>query len=549
MRFWNVFLLLLVSVSGRAAAVVLKTERSKNVLFLAVDDLRPQLDCTDMPGTIRPHMYTPNLCRLANESLVLLRSQVAMATCSPSRTAFLTGRHVGRTHVWDLYSYFRNVTEGNFTTIPQYFKERGYVTQGAGKIFHPGSASGGGSCSVCRGSDDATYSWSEPYFHGTNPIDENYEASWMAVDENQTGPLQDSQVRDFAVDWLRNRSDASRRPFFLAVGFHKPHLPFVFPSRFMNDHYPEDEIRIPPNNFAPYGMPDIAWQSYGETRSYDDIAKLNATGAVNTSLPNRTIRELRRAYYSAVSYTDDNVGAVLNALRDTGLESTTVVVFLGDHGWQLGEHGLWDKHTNFQLATHAPVFFKVPGLTSDGIRTFQVTETVDVFPSIVDFALNEVVPTCASSSLPLKTCTDGVSLRPLIARPDKPIRGTALSVYSRHVPSSSHRHGRSLSNMSPCLSGGNKGCALGYSILTYLDKHEVRYTEWVHFPGPSNRFRPVWTTNYGVEFYNHTESPSEDINRNAWLSSSVRSELSRRLRMRVDETSSYYADVSAVPTD
>lgn len=105
-----------------------------NVLLLSVDDLRPQLDCTDSPGTIRPEMKTPNLDAFSTESLVLLRSQVAMATCSPSRTAMLTGRHVGRTHVWDLYSYFRNVT-GNFTTIPQFFKERDYKTKGMGNLI------------------------------------------------------------------------------------------------------------------------------------------------------------------------------------------------------------------------------------------------------------------------------------------------------------------------------------------------------------------------------------------------------------------------------
>jgi hypothetical protein len=148
----------------------------KNVLLIAVDDLRPQFSCLDAPGTVRPNpegMVTPNVCALAADSLVAMRSQVAMSTCSPSRTAMMTGRHTSATHVWDLFSYFRNTT-GNFTTLPQYFKEKhGYKTYGMGKIYHPGTASGGpeakgraGACPLCRGEDDGPYSWSEPYFHG-----------------------------------------------------------------------------------------------------------------------------------------------------------------------------------------------------------------------------------------------------------------------------------------------------------------------------------------------------------------------------------------------
>ena len=211
---------------------------------------------------------------------------------------------------------------GNFTTIPQYFKEAGYLTAGMGKIFHQGAASGGKphgqySCPMCRGPDDADYSWSEPYFHGRPPIDSDNSHSWLAVPANFTAasPLEDEQVRDHAIATLRNISAArvagvaeggdaegKRRPFFVAVGFHKPHLPFVFPERFLQ-YYPEEDISLPPNAYAPDGMPKIAWQSYGETRSYADIAALNASGAPNTTLPDAVVRALRRAYYSAVSYT------------------------------------------------------------------------------------------------------------------------------------------------------------------------------------------------------------------------------------------------------
>lgn len=219
-----------------------------------------------------------------------------------------------------------------------------------GKIYHPGTASGGQSekiCSVCRGQDDGNYSWTEPYFHGVSPLDNDKSASWIAVPETTTRktPLLDTQIRNKAVETIRGfgqqqANGEDTKPFFLAVGFHKPHLPWVFPEKYL-EYYPV--VRLPDNNFAPYDMPTIAWQSYGETRGYADISALNASGSINTSLPHDKIKELRRAYYSSVSYTDDNIGAVLNALDDAGLKESTVVAFWGDHGWQLGEHGEWDK--------------------------------------------------------------------------------------------------------------------------------------------------------------------------------------------------------------
>jgi iduronate 2-sulfatase len=203
--------------------------------------------------------------------------------------------------------------------------------------------------------------------------------------------LCDTQTLHHAIGTLQNLTKTKAtdpRPFFVAVGFHKPHLPFVYPERF-NNYYPIEDIQLPPNPFAPVDMPTIAWQGYGETRGYSDIAKLNASGKINTTLPDQVVKGLRRAYYAAVSYTDDNIGQLLSALDASGFAEDTVVAFWGDHGWHLGEHGEWDKHTNFDLNTHAPVMFKVPGPggTAGGVRTMQPTETVDIFPTLVDFAL------------------------------------------------------------------------------------------------------------------------------------------------------------------
>ena len=514
-----------------------------DVLMIAVDDLRPELACTDMPGYARPTLHTPHICALARKSLVLQRSHVAMSTCSPSRTALLTGRHAGTTRVWDLFSYWRQ-TSGNFTTIPQYFKEKGFLTAGMGKIFHPGHASAG---------DDVAYSWTEPYFHGKDPVDKQKEKSWMAVPESVTSstPLQDTQTMRHAVETLqgisaRRRTGEDARNFFVAVGFIKPHLPFVFPAKYL-EHYPASATALPTNPFAPEGMPTIAWQRYGETRSYHDVAATGATGDINTTLPDYLVRELRRAYYASVSFTDDNVGFVLEALTSYGLADGTVVVFWGDHGWHLGEHGEWDKHTNFALNTHAPLFFRVPGLTDGGIESYQLTETVDIFPTLVELALNESLPTCPPESSRIATCTEGTSLRPLIREPTTPVKRAAFSVYTRPVPhpreatdigdrsgvwamstpngadeagsvSADEAGGGGVSAEVPspsgCLDefGRGRGCVMGYSMMTRADGVLLRYTEWVRFPGPSHGWKPQWAQSYGTELYNHSDDAAENIN-------------------------------------
>eukprot|EP00937_MAST-01D_sp_MAST-1D-sp2_P000882 g882.t1 len=334
--------------------------------------------------------------------------------------------------------------------------------------------------------------------------------------------------------------------------FKKPHLPFVFPDNFL-DKYPEDSIQLPPNPYAPDGMPDVAWQAYGETRNYADIKKLNATGAINTTLPDATVKELRRAYYAAVSYTDDNVGQLLQALADEGLADDTVVVFWGDHGWHLGEHGEWDKHTNFDLNTHAPVMFRVPGLTDGGVRTDEVSETVDIFPTLVDFAMGgdmyNSMLVCPSmwDSGDVKTCIEGTSLRPLIAAPSTPVKKAAFSAYNRGYikPSSTDSSVAAAAEMalggltstpspSACLNPGSHetGCTMGYTMLTKLDGHELRYTEWVKFAGGDQvgtsaaKWEPDWDVNFGTELYNHTDDAFENRNAAASTSDAVLKQLS-----------------------
>lgn len=450
-----------------------------NVLFLAADDMRPELGAflgEDFPSPVHPRIHTPNLDSLAARSLVLKRAYVQQALCGPSRTSLLTGRRPDTTHAYDLSLYFRNAT-ANFTTIPQFFKENGYSSIGIGKIFHPRDASG----------YDDPISWTEPYFHGVNNF-EDLQNSWKAVPDAllQDKPLRDEQLASRAVETLRrfaeNGSDAHSK-FFLAVGFQKPHLPFVFPKS-VQRFYPEEDIRLPTNPYVPGNFPDIAWYDNGELRQqYADIRTLNVSGDINSTLPDQVVKDLRRAYYCAVTWTDIQVGRVLAALDDLGLADDTLVSFFGDHGYHLGEHAEWGKVSNFELATHAPLMVRVPGLTDEGISTRELAEFVDLFPTLVEAAGFDPLPLCPEDSVGTILCREGLSLMPLIQDPDTPLRKAAFSQYPR---------------------GKN---VMGYTVRT---KH-YRYTEWVRFSYES--YRPDWTQVSGVELYDHQKDRAENFNR------------------------------------
>ena len=262
----------------------------KNVLFLVADDLRVQLGAyngPDFASPVHPKMYTPNLDKLASKSMALKRAYVQQALCSPSRTSLLTGRRPDTTRVWDLDHFWRNMS-GNFTTIPQYFKNHGYTSMGMGKIFHSGAASG----------HDDPLSWSRKYWNSVPTPWETNKTSWIAVPDHELvhHPLVDKHIAKRAVHALRSLAGSAKaghahKPFFLAVGFHRPHIPFVFPASVLK-HYPENEIHLPDNPYAPVNLPQIAWSPYQELQQFTDIKAINATGNFNTTLPNKDVLEL-----------------------------------------------------------------------------------------------------------------------------------------------------------------------------------------------------------------------------------------------------------------
>jgi len=392
---------------------------------------------------------------------------------------------------------------------------------GMGKIYHGGKASGDAKKGLQ--SDDAgygpgTYSWSDPYFHAPNMQHYPYSGnSWRAVpkSEEQQFPLADAQLARYAAASLHSfgqqqRISRNSQPFFLAVGFHRPHLPFVFPEEKLHE-YPLDTIELPDNEEPPTGMPASAWSNFFtmEMKAYDDIKALKNSslprlGLPGVQLPAAKVRELRRAYYASVSHMDDQIGLVLSALEESGLSNSTVVALWGDHGWELGEHGEWAKHTNFDLAVRAPFILRIPGITDcNGCprRVTEFTEHVDIYPTLVDAAMGVKVPPCPDGEAmqAVNLCTMGHSVLEII-RGNNSGFDAGFSQYSRPYVPPGETPDQNISWCNP-MEGA---CTMGYSMVTSLNGTEYRYAEWVDFNTPRiAKPAPDWSRMVGQELYVH----------------------------------------------
>jgi iduronate 2-sulfatase len=424
-------------------------------------------------------MQTPNLDALASKSLVMKRAYAQQSLCVPSRASVLTGRRPDTTGVTDFTHYWRE-SGGNFTTIPQYFKENGYHSVGMGKIFHPGG---------CSGNDDPI-SWSEDYFQPNVALWESVtDNSWTIVDDDvRSNPLPDMQIAQHAVETLKRLAGSSQdQPFFLAVGFVRPHLPLAVPEEFF-DLYPLEDIPLPSNPNAPDRMPELAWSNSGELRQYADFRDGKWYGDINVTLPEDVVRNSRRAYLAGVSYTDSLIGQVLDALDEEGLTSKTIIALWSDHGFHLGENGLWSKSTNFEVANRVPLMVSAPGQTDNGVKTDALVELVDLFPSLAELAGFPSIPICPEDSTDIKVCSEGLSFVPLIADPEREWKKAAFSQSPRMA-----------------ITGDT---VMGYSIRT----DTIRYTEWTRYDKCLNR-PPSMGSSLGTELYDYAEDPGETTNR------------------------------------
>jgi iduronate 2-sulfatase len=377
-----------------------------NVLFIAVDDLRPELGCYG-----KSHIKSPNIDSLANTGTVFDRAYCMVPTCGASRASLMTGLRPSRNRFVNYLTWADRDAVG-IVTLNTHFKSHGYRTLSLGKVFHQiRDSAEGWSEDPWRPKVRGHYARPENQkLHFENGKKESKPTRGPAVEsadvpDNRYG---DGMVADMAVSKLQELS-IEKAPFFLAVGFYKPHLPFVAPTRYW-DMYPEEDIELPANYFPPADAPDGAVHTFGELRSYHEIPNSGILSAEKA-------RELIRGYYACVSYTDAQIGKVLSELSRLGLDENTIVVLWGDHGWNLGEHTMWCKHSTFETSMHAPLIVRAPGYLK-GRSTPALTEFIDIYPSL-----------CELAGLPLPVHLEGRSFVPLLKEPDLKWKSAAIGRY------------------------------------------------------------------------------------------------------------------------
>lgn len=395
-----------------------------NVLFIASDDLNTTLDVYS-----QHFVATPNLVRLAGRGVRFDRAYCQFPLCNPSRSSFLTGLRPDHTHVIDNAARFRDF-DRNIVTLPQMFRKNGYYVARVGKLFHYGVPGQIGT----NGLDDPE-SWDRVVNpKGRDKDDESKivtikpgsgfgaTLSWLAADgtdEEQT----DGKSASAAIKLLEENGD---RPFFLAVGFFRPHTPYVAPKKYF-EPYRLDAIQLaqdPPRERE--GIPPAAFINRPEEKAMTDLQR----------------REAMQAYYASVTFMDAQVGRLLDALDRLKLAERTIVVFLSDHGYLLGEHGQWQKMSLFEESARVPLIVAVPGKRANGQPCLRLAELVDVYPTLADLC-----------GLTPPANLDGRSLVPLLDEPLQPWKNAAFTQVTR---------------------GQRENQFFGRSIRT----ERFRYTEW-----------------------------------------------------------------------
>ncbi len=494
---------------GLSVTQVMAQDKKMNVLFIAVDDLKPVLGCYG-----DKLVKTPNIDRLAMRGTIFTQSYCQQAVCGPTRASLLTGLRPDNTKVWDLKTRMRDVNP-DIISLPQYLIDQGYSTQGIGKIYD----------SRCVDKDLDAPSWSVPYYKNSDDyLAESTgkpEAGYQKLEtkelakkyraEGESKGLKGSELTDYIQKFVRPSvecvdvpdnayNDGSNalfakdilaklakeeKPFFFAVGFSKPHLPFVAPKKYW-DMYKREEMPVAPFQQKAKNSPDLAYHRASELYAYSDIpsiASFSDQKGGGLDLPLDKQKELIHGYYASTSYTDAQIGILLNALDSLGLSKNTVIVLWGDHGWHLGDHNLWCKHTNFEQATRAPLLISAPWIKPS--TTNSQVEFIDIFPTVCDLA-----------GVTVPGHLDGNSLVPLMKNPRSKVKEYSVSQFPR-----------SYNAMETERLGYSLGEFMGYSIRT----ERYRYTVWT-----KNNFRSTQPFNsdliIATEMYDYRKDPNETVN-------------------------------------
>eukprot|EP00056_Hartaetosiga_gracilis_P020655 m.20779 g.20779 ORF g.20779 m.20779 type:complete len:732 (-) comp8620_c0_seq2:146-2341(-) len=564
---------------------------AKNVLYIVVDDLRPELH---LPYD-QALMNTPHIDKLAGESMVFERAYCQISVCSPSRMSFLSGRRPDITKTYNFINHIRQANCGvtissksytnttaqqiavlpvsthqggagqcctsctahggctlwtynskssschlfkqgaqvptiqmnkcltcisgikgafasgsaNWTTLPQHFKLNGYFTTSTGKIFHTEEGGVGPYPWIGNGMPPVQDppSWSRGYsmmdvngvapmapcHHGEFRFGCGINATADGVVLDNSAPLCDKTISDDAVSKLQtavNNTHKSGQPFFLAVGFRKPHLPFRFPAPYLSLYPNQRDIPVAVHDTMSYNVPPIAHR--GGTSTQKDADPHFPTNTTKAQF-------LRLHYYAAASWMDAQVGRVLDELSSSGLDNDTIVVLHSDHGWQLGEHGQWEKFTLWELAARVPLMVRVPWMDeTKGKHTFSFAELVDVYPTLVELAGLLPPPDHAPLS--------GISLVPVLKNSSRTLKNYTLSQYPR-CPQDMNNSSLYYESNDCEFVDRTEFPFMGYSLRV----DGWRYNEWVGWNGTA--LSPVWDNVIGEELYAHLPSDINDFDR------------------------------------
>ena len=465
-----------------------------NILFIAIDDLKPTIGIYGDSFAV-----TPNIDTIAKNGTTFFNNHTQQAICGPSRASLLTGKRPDYTKVWNLKTKMRDVNP-DILTIPQYFKQNGYVTIGLGKIYDP----------RCVDNDRDKPSWSVPHikeneleypngYHqpalGFYQSEENLTKIKAIKNKAKLKKLQKNKINKYVRDRFKppyeigdvpdgayidgaiankgiqilDKIDTSK-PFFLAVGFKRPHLPFVAPRKYW-ELYDESKIQLAAYQKKSKNPVAVGYHKAGEMQSYktpEITYKLNNEGLLE--LDKELQKKLIHGYYAATSYIDAQIGKIIDKLKEKGLDKNTIIVIWGDHGWHLGDHSLWNKHSNFEQATRSPLIIYDPRIKK-GYKINFPTEFVDLFPTLTDLA-NIGVP----------ENLDGVSLKAQVKGEVNTPKIYAVSQYPRR----------------------NK---MGYSFRTI----KYRYTVWIN---NKKSTMPIYKEDiHAEELYDYKNDPLETENK------------------------------------
>lgn len=411
------FLVLLVAVGSAQS----QTNRY-NVLFIAVDDLRPELGCYGVD-----YAQTPNMDKLAKSGMLFNKHYVQVATCHSSRNSMLTGRSPGAA---------KQKVQNGARYMPELFRRSGYHTTCIGKISHSPDGrkfqyNGDG-----KGEMELPNAWDAlptpfgpwkrgwgvffAYADGKHREDGEGNKDLMQFTAEKDSDLPDGMMAEAAVETLRQYKTSGER-FFLGLGFFKPHLPFVAPKQ---DWDAFSKVNIPPP--AQGIINSEFWHGSGEFYKY------NAPHEKTRPLSSEATQQSRRAYLACVRYTDRQVGKVLNALRDLELEQDTVVVLWGDHGWHLGEQEIWGKHSPFERANRSVLIIRLPSMKTAGVKTDAIVESLDLFPTLIDI--------CKPAFRQTQFKLDGESLVPLLETGSWDKGDVAISFWNDAISVRGQRH-------------------------------------------------------------------------------------------------------------